>query len=101
MVDVRITPLEENVFGVEVEEGGLRTGHRIAVPRGFLDDLLLEPDDAAEVAYETVDFLLDREPATALPGEFSVYDVSRDHDDYTSELIVRLGRGGPPGEPAP
>ncbi len=98
---MRITPMEPHVFGVEVDEGGLRTAHRIAVPPGFLDDLLLEPDDAPEVAYETVEFLLDRQPATALPEEFSVYDVAGDHEDYTSELIDRLGRGGPPGEPAP
>lgn len=84
------------MFGIEVDEGGVRTGHRLAVPAGFLDDLLLDADDGAEVALETVQFLLDRVPSTALAEELSVYDVERDHEGFTGELVDRLGRGGPP-----
>lgn len=84
--------MEPDWFGVEVEEGHLRTGHRVHVPDGFVDQLGLLELDPAEVARETVAYLLERETAATVPEELSVYDLaSQQGEEYTGELMARLG----------
>ena len=90
MTSVSVLAMEPGVVSVEVEEGGQRTAHRLAVPDDFLDQLGLVDVDPLEVAREAVAFVLDRQPATALPRELSVYDLARDLADFTDELLARL-----------
>jgi ketosteroid isomerase-like protein len=48
---------------------------RVTLPEAFLDDLALTGVDPERIVRETIDFLLDREPATAILPEFSLEDV--------------------------
>lgn len=84
--------MEPGWYGVEVEEGHLRTGHRVHVPDDFVDQLGLFQLDPAEVARETVPYLLERETGAAIPEHVSVYDLaSEEGEGYTGELVARLG----------
>lgn len=50
MSEIRVTPLEPAVFGVEIDEGGTTTGHRVVVPPTFWDDRgLYDVDDVVDV----------------------------------------------------
>ena len=77
-------------YGVEVEEGNEITGHKVRLPQAFLDDLLLAGVDEELIVRETIDFLLEREPATSILPEFSLEDVSRYFPEFPEELQRRL-----------
>lgn len=90
MTTMRVVSMAPNEFGVEVEEGHEVTGHKVRVPEAFLDDLLLTGVDQEVIVRETIEFLLEREPATAILPEFSLEDVSRYFPDFPEELQRRL-----------
>ena len=90
MTTMRVVPMAPNEYGVEVEEGNEITGHRVRLPATFLDDLLLTGVDQELIVRETIDFLLEREPATSILPEFSLEDVSRYFPEFPEELQRRL-----------
>ncbi len=90
MTSLKLLPMEPGVISVEIEEGDGHTALRLAVPDEFLDQLGLPDLEPVEVAREAVGFLLDRQPAAAIPREVSLYDIARDHDGFTDELLAGL-----------
>jgi hypothetical protein len=90
MTTMRVVSMAPNEFGVEVEEGNEVTGHKVRLPPSFLDDLLLTDVDQELIVRETIDFLLEREPATSILPEFSLVDVSRYFPEFAEELQRRL-----------
>lgn len=90
MTMIRVTPMGPGEFGVEVTEGTEMTGHRVRVPEGFLDDLLLAEADPEVVVRESFEFLLEREPATSILREFSLEEIARFFPEYPNELRRRL-----------
>lgn len=90
MTTMRVVPMAPGEYGVEVEEGNEVTGHKVRLPRSFLDDLLLTEVDEELIVRETFDFLLEREPATSILPEFSLVDVSRYFPEFPEELQRRL-----------
>ena len=90
MTTMRVVAMAPGEFGVEVEEGNEVTGHKVRLPQGFLDDLLLTEVDEELIVRETIDFLLEREPATSILPEFSLTDVSRYFPEFPEELQRRL-----------
>jgi hypothetical protein len=90
MTTMRVVSMAPGEYGVEVEEGSEITGHKVRLPRSFLDDLLLTDVDEERVVRETIDFLLEREPATSILPEFSLDDVGRYFPEFPEELQRRL-----------
>jgi hypothetical protein len=90
MTTMRVVSMAPNEYGVEVEEGNEVTGHKVRLPEGFLDDLMLGGVDREVIVRETIDFLLEREPATSILPEFSLVDVSRYFPEFPEELQRRL-----------
>ncbi len=90
MTTMRVVSMAPNEYGVEVEEGHEVTAHKVRVPEGFLDDLLLTDVDQEVIVRETIDFLLEREPATSILPEFSLEDVNRYFPEFAEELQRRL-----------
>lgn len=96
MTDIAITALDPGHYGVEVTEGDVTTGLRVAVPDDFALDLgVIDVTDEALVR-ESIGFLLEREPATAIRPELALPDIADHFPEYTTELRARLG-----GEPPP
>jgi hypothetical protein len=77
-------------FGVEVQEGQVKTSHEVAVPEGFVEDLGVGEVDDGLVVEEAFRFLLDREPASAIQGDFPIDRIGRSYDDFYDELRARL-----------
>jgi hypothetical protein len=92
MTDIAITALDPDHYGVEVTEGNVTTGHRVAVPPALLDDLVLTDEDPELVVRASIEFLLEREPAGAILREFSLEDIPGYFPEYYDELKTRLGR---------
>jgi hypothetical protein len=90
MTTMHVVSMAPGEFGVEVTEGNEVTGHKVRLPPGFLDDLLLTGVDQETIVRETFDFLLEREPATSILAEFSLDDVSRYFPEFPQELQRRL-----------
>ncbi len=90
MTTMRVVSMAPGEYGVEVEEGNETTGHKVRLPQTFLDDLLLASVDEELIVRETIDFLLEREPATSILPEFSLEDVSRYFPEFPEELQRRL-----------
>ncbi len=90
MTTMRVVSMAPGEYGVEVEEGHETTAHKVRLPEDFLDDLMLTGVDEERIVRETIDFLLEREPATSILPEFSLEDVTRYFPEFPEELQRRL-----------
>jgi hypothetical protein len=87
---IRIQPMGEHEYSVEVTEGTTRTRHRVTVPTDLLTDLGLAGADEQTVVHESFAFLLEREPATSIYEEFPLDTISSHFPDFADELRTRL-----------
>lgn len=90
MAGITITPSGPHEFGVEVDQGGETTSHRVIVPTSLLSGWDLEGADEEAVVRESFNFLLEREPASSILPEFSLAIISRYFPEYNSEMPKRL-----------
>jgi hypothetical protein len=92
--DITIVGMEPGVYGVQITEAqGVETSHVVTVPEQFGEEIGLPDVEHERLLRETFAFLLDREPATAIMQEFSLFDVDRNFDDYRSEIASRVSAG--------
>jgi hypothetical protein len=91
---ITITLMEPGWYGVQLEDGGTTTSHRVHVPAAVLKDMRLTDVDQELVVRETFAFLLEREPPSSILGEFSLDVVPRYFPEFYDELRSRLGRTG-------
>ena len=82
MADIAITPAGTRSYDVTID-GTSR--HRVTVPARFGDD------DLGRVVRASVEFLLEREPASSIMSEFSLDVIGRYFPEYEDELPRRLG----------
>jgi hypothetical protein len=80
--DIAVTPLAAREFEVTID-GSSR--HRVSVPERFGDA------DLERVVRASFEFLLEREPASSILGEFSLDVIARYFPEYEDELPRRLG----------
>jgi hypothetical protein len=90
MSEIEVTPLEPGAYGVRVMEGDTETHHRVTVPDELLDTLGVRDVEPEAVVRESFAFLLEREPATSILGEFSLDAITRYFPEYPTELPRRL-----------
>jgi hypothetical protein len=90
MTTIAITEMGPCEFGVEVEEGDHRTGHRVTVPDELVKDIGLLDVDRALLVRESIGFLLDREPSTSISHELSLEEIPTRYPDYYDELRMRI-----------
>jgi len=87
---IQIQPLADHEYAVDVTEGTTHTRHRVIVTPDLLDDLGLVDVDEQRVVRESIQFLLDREPATSIYDEFPLDTVASRFPDFADELRARL-----------
>jgi|SRR3954452_15658712 hypothetical protein len=101
MSQVSVRHLGPHEYAAEVSESdahgnapaALPTTHRIRVDERVLDDLgIVDADRADEEALvrESIEFLLEREPGTAIAAEFELSDITNRFADYLTEIPARL-----------
>ena len=89
MSSIKITSMGPNEFGVEIDEGHLTTGHRVRVPDDLFDAGLPIADPELLVR-ESIGFLLEREPATAIRDDFSIAEIADFFPEYIEEITTRV-----------
>ena len=82
MADIAIAPAGDRCYDVTVD-GASR--HRVSVPARFGNE------DVERVVRVSFEFLLEREPASAILPEFSLDVIGRYFPEYEAELPRRLG----------
>src|SRR5205809_6613308 len=85
-----ITAMEPEHYGVQITEGDLTTSHRVVVPETVLDELAMTDVDPGRVVEETIDFPLDRQPASNLADEASVADFHQRDPVFDEVLRTRV-----------
>ena len=91
MTDITVTPTGDDRYGVAIREGDVTTNHEVRVPADLVDDLGLGDVDPERLVRESIEFLLEREPATSIMSEFALSDIRRFFDDYDDEIATRVG----------
>lgn len=79
---------------VELEEGDLRQDHIVTVPGAAAVDLGYGPDEVSTLLRASFEFLLEREPPSAILRAFSIDDVGRYFGDYSAVVSRRPPRPG-------
>ena len=89
MTEITITPMEERVYGVQVTEGHTTSSCRVRVPADLYESGIPEAEPE-RLVHESIEFLLEREPASSILSEFSLVDIAKHFPEYPEELTRRL-----------
>ncbi len=90
MADMTITPVADREFEVRVRDPNGESNHRVSVPEDLTAELELPEDDLEGVVRASFEFLLEREPGSAIMSEFSLDVISRYFPEYPEELARRF-----------
>jgi hypothetical protein len=92
---IDITALEAGAYGVQVTDGTTTTSHRVEVTSDILGAVAPgeQPGQSAveeTLVRESIEFLLEREPADEIHDDFRLSDISRYFPDYSEEIVNRV-----------
>jgi hypothetical protein len=90
VAEIDVTPRGPREFEVQVHEDEGATSHRVTVPEELMEELGVSDDELEEVVRASFEFLLEREPASAIMAEFSLDVIERYFPEYRRELPGRL-----------
>ena len=90
MAEITIMSLGNRQFQVQIRQGNQETTHSVDVPDRLPEGMAIHDEDLERVVRESVQFLLDREPASSILRQFSLTDIARYFPDYPAELSRRL-----------
>ena len=89
MTELSVVRDGPRTFVAEVH-GERTTRHLVEVPPSMLDDFGLSADSGELLVRESMEFLLEREPATSIMSEFSLDVIEQYFPEYREELGRRL-----------
>lgn len=87
---VTVRPMGPREFAAEVREGQEVTHHRIVLSDELLDELLPLRTDERQVTVESINYLLDEMPGSALPHDIDLDRLRHTDARYLTELQDRL-----------
>ena len=83
--------VDANVYEVIVE-GDVETRHRVSMSQEYYRELCGATITHEFVLITAFNFLLEREPNTAILAEFDVQDINRYFPEFEDEIKSRLDR---------
>jgi hypothetical protein len=90
---IEITPLGGDDFAVALNVAGTTTRHQVRIPAALASDLDLGADDGERLVRASFEFLLEREPATAILSRFDLDVIGGYFPDYVATMRQRVGSG--------
>lgn len=87
---VKVLQLGEREYAAEVHEGDQFTEHRVTFPKALLDELDIQEPDEQRFVSESLRYLLQRVPVTALPHDIDLEGIQREDGDFLPELRARM-----------
>lgn len=98
MANITVTCTESNEgwdCEVKVSDSG-SSSHTVEVPREDYQDLTGESEtDVETLVEESFEFLLEREPQSAIMSSFDIRTIERYFPEYPDKISDRLGKTGP------
>jgi len=91
VLDIRAVDGRDGTFVAVVDDGAMTTTHTVTVPPGLCDALGWEPGREALLVRRSFEFLLEREPATAILRRFSLEVIGDYFPEYPGEMRRRAG----------
>jgi hypothetical protein len=91
---IDITPLGAQRYTVTLHNAGTTGSHQVRVPPALISDLGLGADDGERLVRASFEFLLEREPATAILSSFDLDVVGRYFPEYLATMRRQIGPGG-------
>ena len=88
---IEITPLGGNTYAVTLRDAGATTRHQVRVPPALISGLGVDADDGERLVRTSFEFLLEREPATAILSEFDLDVIGRYFPEYVATIRQRVG----------
>jgi hypothetical protein len=98
MAQITVTRQADGTFRVQTPAG---TSHIVGVPADYPGSLGCGRVTPQELVRASFEFLLEREPASAILRKFSVHVISQYFPEYPAEIRARLGGDDPSRDPAP
>jgi hypothetical protein len=95
---IEITSLGGPNYAVTLHDARATTRHQVSVPTALISGLGLGADDGERLVRTSFEFLLEREPATAILSKFDLDVIGRYFPEYvaTMQQRVKPGSAGPP-----
>lgn len=88
---IDITQMEPGVYGVQVTEGTTRTSHRVSLGDTLsVIDLTQDEESRERLIRESIKFLLECEPNSAILPEFSLDDIAKYFPEFRDEIVERI-----------
>jgi hypothetical protein len=88
--EIKVLDMDPHDYAVEIHEGYEVTHHKVKVPEDFAVDVGVPGVDEKRLVREAIDFLLEREPATAIRKQFSLDEIRGYFPEFPEELARRL-----------
>jgi hypothetical protein len=77
-------------YAAEVHEAGTTTRYSVLFPRALLEELDVPEPDEERFVVESVRYLLERIPVTALPREIDLEGIQREDAEFLPDIRERL-----------
>jgi hypothetical protein len=92
---IDITPLGGRRYAVTLHDARATTEHQVRVPPALISELGLGADhgDGERLVRTSFEFLLGREPATAILPSFDLDVIGRYFPEYVATMRQRVGSG--------
>jgi hypothetical protein len=92
-ISVDVTTRDDGWFArVGVDTGDHRTGHLVTVRGDYVEKIAGATADIEDVVRASFEFLLEREPASAILRKFDLPVIARYFPEYESAMKERFGR---------
>ena len=91
MPDLDITASDEHVYEVTITaDDGSESQHCVTVSERFLTDHGLAAAQEPVLVRASMQYLLEREPASSIMAAFTLDDISRYFPQYPDEIVAHL-----------
>lgn len=88
--NIEVEKIQADTFLVTIKSNTVESKHTVHIDRSNLDLLGLENSFMSEILVKSFEFLLDREPASAILPEFTLADVERYFPEFPAEIKRQL-----------
>jgi hypothetical protein len=94
MAAIKVTPVADSTFRVEISEKNSRTLHEVTCTRQDLERYGWDGASSEELIRLSFEFLLEREPKESILQTFALPVIERFFPEYKAEIQRRLPGGG-------
>lgn len=101
MANIDVTPAGNDLYRVEITDDQGMSSHEVTIPDGYADELGAGGVPHTDLVFESIRFLLEREPKEQIMGRFELPVIARYFPDYEDTIGDRVSSAGDRGQQPP